>query len=138
MPQLNGPNPLFIIDGVTINAEFIEVSLKRQNEVKDASRGTGSDKQVQAGQNSTTINFTLAYNIGTVQNIITHIQPGARVQIEYGPEQAVAGKPRHVQYFLIDSLDGPKQNTKKDVVNFVGSGQSDGTASVDFYTGGVY
>ncbi len=132
-------NTVFLkIDSVEVDAYFVDVDLTGSNSPVDTTAGSGTDWNMRApGLNDASINITLMYDVSAVQTYIQKIAPGARVTIEYGSEDAVSGKPRHVQEFIISS-NQHGLTVGKDAVKFSITGDGADAPSVNMYAGGVY
>lgn len=139
MPVLADNNAKLIVDGVTVDAYFKNVQLQRTSESVDVTGGAGVDHMLRSpGLIDTQITITVQYETALIQTYIQHISAGQVVVIEYGPEGATSGKPRHVQSFLITSSNASEQNVAKDEVTFEITGEGAAAPSVDMYAGGVY
>ncbi|MCK6578116.1 MAG: hypothetical protein L6Q98_08445 [Anaerolineae bacterium] len=139
MAILADNNAYLKIDNVVVNAYFKRVRIEPSAVEIDVTGGSGAtDVQRVAGLNDTSITITLQYDTTSLQSYVQHIARGQVVEIEYGPESNVSGKPRHVQSFLIMSAAPSEQNVQKDEVVFEIQGSGAAAASVDMFAGGVY
>lgn len=126
------------LDSTEVDAYFRDVQLSASNSAVDTTAGSGTDWNMRApGLNDMSISITLMYDAANVQTYIQKIAPGATISIEYGPEDAVSGKPRHVQSFVITSVDHQVQ-VSKDAVMFSIGGDGADAPSVNMFAGGVY
>lgn len=125
-------------DTTEVDAYFIKVSLTPSNATQDVTMGSGtSDMQRAAGLNDTKISIELGYDSANVQSFIQKLKAGTRVTIEYGPEGAVTGKPRHVQDFIMAGAPFDT-NVNKQFTTFTVSADGAGAPSVDMFAGAVY
>ena len=139
MPTFNGNSPFLSINGISVATPFVDVKMSGKNKTVDTTAGTGvNDLQRSPGLNEYDYKITLAYLAGTVSTYIQQLKPGSNYNIEYGPEGAVSGKPRHVQNVIVETADLSGQSASKDRIEFALSAVSNGAPSVDMYSGGVY
>jgi hypothetical protein len=126
------------IDGTVVSTYGVEITLERTNSSVETTSGAGVDHVMRApGLSDTTITFSIAYDATALQTFIQKLQPGVVRAIEYGPENNVSGKPRHVQNFNITSSPFTT-NVAKEMPVFEVSGEGTEAASVDLFTGAVY
>lgn len=138
MVSLAENNVYLKMGGTEVDAYFKEVSLSVSNSAQDVTAGAGTDWVQRApGLNDISISINLAYDLTNLQTYIQKIAPGQTIEIEYGPEDAVSGKPRHVQNFVITGTDHG-ENVDKSPVVFSISGEGADAPSVNMFTGGVY
>ena len=126
------------IDNVEVQAYFKEVKPSLSNDGKDSTAGSGVDwSEMTPGLNKLSLAITIEYDVAQVAAQIQHIAAGQVVSIEYGPEGAVSGKPRHVGDFLISKLDHGR-NVDKTPTAWDITAESAAEPSVNMYAGGVY
>jgi hypothetical protein len=124
--------------GTEVDAYFKDVSLSASNSSVDVTAGSGTDwMQRAAGLNDMNISISLAYDLTNIQTYIQKIAPGQTIEIEYGPEDNVSGKPRHVQNFVITGADH-QVSVDKSAVVFSITGDGADAPSINMFAGGVY
>jgi len=140
MPMLADNNIFLKIGGVTVSAFFISVSMPNRTVTEiDVTAGSGVDHMQRApGLLDTEMAITLTYDTAAIQTYITRLTAGQLITVEYGPEGAVSGKPKHVQTFLITSTDISEQTVAKDEITISIQLMGSGAPSVDMHAGGVY
>lgn len=138
MATLADNNVYLKIDGVVVNAFFKEVTPSGSSAGIDTTHGSGTDwTEESPGLKSMSFDITLTYDVELVQTYIQHIAKGQVVEIEYGPESNVSGKPRHVQNFHIESNKHTVSHDKSEVT-FEITANNHGAPSIDMDAGGVY
>lgn len=126
------------LDSTEVDAYFVDVQLSASNSAVDITAGSGTDWNMRAaGLNDVSMSVTLMYDTANVQTYIQKLAPGAVVTVEYGPEDAVSGKPRHVQSMVVTSNDHGVRVTK-DAVQFSLTLDGADAPSVNMFAGGVY
>lgn len=138
MATLQENNVFLKFDSTEVQAFFKEATITPGVNEIDITHGAGTDhEQVGAGLKTTQLTATITYDIGSIQTYIQKIAPGAIVTVEYGPEGASSGKPRHVQSFLITGAPHTVGVDKREVT-FSITGRGADAPSVDMYAGGTY
>ena len=138
MGQLAENNTYLKIDSTEINSYFKNVNLQPGNSAVDTTMGAGVDHvQRKPGLNDHTISMSIGYDDTNVATYLQKLKVGVIVTIEYGPEGAVSGKPRHVQNFIITGAPSPHDVQKGSVAFDVTASAAD-APSVDMFAGGVY
>lgn len=138
MVSLAENNVYLKMGGTEVDAYFKEVTLSASNSSVDVTAGSGTDWVQRApGLNDINISITLAYDLTNIQTYIQKIAPGQTIEIEYGPEDNISGKPRHVQEFVITGNDHG-ENVDKSPVVFNITGEGAAAPTVNFFAGGVY
>lgn len=128
-----------MINGQAITAEFISASVSKSNSSVETTSGSGvTDMTRGRGLNSHSFRASIAYLTDTVDDILLAIGDDDIIEVEFGPESNVAGKPRHVQTFNITSIEGPEKTVEKGAVEFSIQAESAAAPSVNMYAGGVY
>jgi len=132
-------NTVFLkFDSTEVDAYFVDVTLTASNATVDTTAGSGVDWNMRAaGLNDVSMSVTLMYDVTNVQTYIQKLAPGTVLTVEYGPEDAVSGKPRHVQSMVVSSNDHGVRVTK-DAVQFSLTLDGADAPSVNMYAGGVY
>jgi hypothetical protein len=127
------------IDGVDIGLYFKSITPNRSVDEIDVTRGVGTDhKEVVGGLLDTELTVTMTYDTTGFAAYIQHIKAGIVVPVEWGPEGAVSGKPRHVQNMLIVGSPISPQEVAKPEVTIELTLKGSGAPSVDLWSGGVY
>lgn len=138
MPELADNNVYLKVGGVAVTAFFREVSLDFKNSGVDTTAGAGVAHTMRApGLNDTSITMMLAYDTDNVQSFVQKIAPGQVLEIEYGPEGATSGRPRHVQNFLITS-NAHTVSVDKSAVSFSIAGEGAEAPTINMNAGAVY
>lgn len=139
MAHFNGNNPYLTIGGTAFHAKFISVDLQFGGSSVETTAGAGrTHMQRNAGLRDNTMTVVLSYDDTSPATDMAGLIAQTAYSVEYGPESNVSGKPRHVQSFILDSLDPSEQTVQKAhmtfTLNFVGADEP----SVDMNAGGVY
>ena len=132
-------NTVFLkLGGTEVDAYFKTVSPSVSNSPVDVTAGSGVDWTQRApGLNDISFSISLAYDAANVSTYIQRLAVGQVIEVEYGPEDAVSGKPRHVQNCNVDSVDF-ETNVDKSAVVFNISLSGADAPSVNMFAGGVY
>lgn len=130
---------LFKANTTDYSAYVVEVSIEPSNAVVETTAGAGTNHTQRAkGMDDTKFNVTLRYQTAAVGvTLINLFRPGQVVTIEFGPEGNAAGKPKHVQSFIVDSMP-IKIPVKKDSVVLEVSMSGADAATTDMFNGGTY
>jgi len=103
MPAYNGNNIYLKIGNFEVQAKFKKVSLEPSIATVDTTRGAGTNHmQRNTGLEDTKLGVTLGYDTDIIQTQLRYLKPG-RYPVIFGPEGAIAGKPRHIQDFILTS-----------------------------------
>lgn len=138
MAQIAENNVYLSIDGVVVTSYFKSANLQPSNAVQDTTMGAGVDHvQRKPGLNDTSISISIGYDDTNIATYLQKLKAGVVVPIEFGPEGAVSGKPRHVQNFIITGAPSTT-NVQKNPVAFDITAQAADAPSVDMFNGGVY
>jgi hypothetical protein len=122
----------------TVATEFISVDVKGSNDVQETTSGVGQAfMQRGAGLGDYSISIELAYEISTVPDVLTQLKQGAVVAVDYGIESNIAGKPRHLQTFIL-SDNAHTRNVNKQLVKISINGVGADTPTYDMYNGGAF
>lgn len=139
MVAFNGNNGYLALDAVDVSGKVTECNIKRATSTEVVTAGFGQTDEQRAGKlNDRTGNIVIAYEEGRVPSYIRSIQTGKRVNLVYGPEGAVSGKPKHQQDVIFTSVDGPKQSVDKTKIVFSADWEQADKPMVDMYDGGVF
>lgn len=126
------------LDSTEVQAFITEVNPSFSNDEVETTAGAGTDwKMRAAGLSDAEFAISLMYDVTSVPTYIQKIAPGATVTLEFGPEGATSGKPRHVQSVVISSVDHTVSVDKSAVV-FSISARGAAAPSVNMMAGGVY
>lgn len=138
MAQLADNNVYLTIDGVAVTTQFKNVNLQPSNSPVDTTMGAGVDHmQRKPGLDDHSLNFSIGYDDTNIATFIQKLRVGVVVPIEYGPEGAVSGKPRHVQNFIITGTPSTV-NVDKSAVSFDVTAVAADAPSINMFAGGVY
>ena len=138
MGQVADNKAYLSIDGVAVNSYFKNVNLQPSNAAQDTTMGAGVNHvQRKPGLDDTSISFSIGYDDTNIDAYIQKLKSGVIVSIEYGPQGAVSGKPRHVQNFIITGSPSTT-NVQKNPVAFDVTAQAADAPSIDMYAGGKY
>ena len=132
-------NDLYIaIDSTSLGTYFTgSLNYEPTIEQQDITAGSGVDwRQRTGGLFDGTLSFMLVYDVTNISTYIQKLTPGIH-SIEFGPEGATSGKPRHVQSFLITGAP-IEISIEKTKVAFSVSATAADAPSVDIMAGGVY
>lgn len=135
---LSGNKPYIKLDDVEVNAYFQSAKLTPSASTEEVTAGSGVEHiQRNPKLRDHKMDITLTYDTADLQTYIRKLRPGQIVQVEYGPEWNLPGKPRHVQDFIFE--EAPHElAVEKNKVTFALSGVAADAPVVDMYTGGVY
>lgn len=126
-------------DGYDISGKITEVTPKGEVDTEDVTAGANTEHVQKAAKlRDTSMSFSVAYIASAVPQYIYRIQPGARVNLVYGPEGTASGKPKHQQDVIIKSVDGPKQDVGKTMMVFKADCEAADAPMVDIYKGGTF
>jgi hypothetical protein len=130
---------LFKANSTDYSAYVVEVSIEPSNAVVETTAGAGTNHTQRAkGMDDTKFTVTLRYQTAAVGvTLINLFRPGQIVAIEFGPEGNTAGKPKHVQNFIVDTMP-IKIPVKKDSIVLEISMSGADAASTDMFNGGAY
>ena len=138
MSQLNGNNYFFSIDSVDLSAYTVSITFSRTNSVVDVTAGANTTHEERAaGIDDTSIEVSIGYEVGQAPTLFAKLKAGSIFSMEYGPEGQTAGKPRHVQNFIIEGSPFT-QAVKKPHVVFAMSAKGSEAASSDMFAGVTY
>lgn len=140
MVAFNGNNGYLGIDGYDFSGKVLEVTgIEAEVGDEDVTAGFGAtDVQRAAKLADRSGKITVAYEANNVPSYMPRIQAGLIVNMVYGPEGAISGKPKHQQNILITKVGGLKQTVDKSKIVFeVDWKQSEGPM-VDLHAGGTF
>lgn len=138
MPEYAENTVYLKMGSVVVDTYFREVNLTPSNAAVDTTAGAGvRHTKRQPGLNDTSISITLAYDTEHVPDYIRKIKPGQVIEIEYGSEGNVSGKPRHLQDFVITSA-AHAVSVDKSAVSFTIQGEGAEEPVYDMHDGAVY
>jgi hypothetical protein len=97
----NGNNVYLKIGGVQVDAYWKSVELSPSLETVDVTAGSNTaHRERNEGLADTSLTATIVYDSATIQTYIQTLKPGTYT-VEFGPEGNVAGKPKHIQSFIL-------------------------------------
>lgn len=137
MATYNGNSYYLAIDSTDLSSYVVSGQLTPKVAEVDVTAGASETYMERAaGLKDTTFTATLAMDDTTFATQIALVKPGIHT-IEWGPQGATSGKPRHVQSMLI--TESPHEvKVTKDMVTFQVSASGAAAPTVDLMTGGVY
>lgn len=140
MPAFNGNNGYLALDGIDISGYITEVTgLEAEIGDEDVTSGFGATDVQRAGKlMDRNGKITIAYVEGRVPTYIAKFQAGGIVNLVYGPEGAVSGKPKHQQDILITKLGGLKQTVDKTKIVFEADWKQAAKPTADLHKGTVF
>lgn len=124
-----------VYNGVQIQAKLVEVKITQENAAVDVTAGIQGHEQIAAGRYKHTYSIKLAYEIGNPQ--LSLFRPGTIATMEYGPEGATTGKPKHLQSVHISSVSA-QQSARIEMVTLDIAGEGSDTPTTDMFNGGAY
>lgn len=137
MPAYSGNNIYLAIDGYEMMATWKKINLEPSVETTETTRGAGTThKQRNEALGDTKIGITLGYNDDKIAQHLRYLKPGKH-QVAFGPEGAVAGKPKHVQDFIFTAAPF-EIVVEKGEVAFEISGDAVDKPIVDMFSGGTF
>lgn len=102
MPAYNGNNIYLNIGGIEVQSEFKTVNLSPSIESVETTRGAGrKHRQRNTGLEDTSMSATIGYQTEKIQQQIKYLKPG-EYDVVFGSEGPYAGKPKHVQRFILN------------------------------------
>jgi hypothetical protein len=126
-------------DGYDISGLITEINPDGSVDTEDVTAGSGTEHvQRKPKLRDTAAKFSAAYIDGQVPQYIYRIQPGAIINLVYGPEGNASGKPKHQQMFIVKKAEGPKQAVDKPMMLFKMDLEAADAPMVDMYKGGVF
>lgn len=142
MAQYESNNAYLEIDGTDVSGYWTGTADAEQSaDIKEGNYGAGQEyvRRV-GGLIDTTISFSIIYDTETTAKAESFnlFRTGQIVDIVYGPEGQIAGKPRHAGKFYIDSLTGPSVDQEKAPVMVEISLSQQDEPTDDMYNGGVF
>lgn len=138
MAEYNGNNVYLDIDGTEIHSYFINVTLSPSVATVDVTRGAGATHIARAaGLKDTSASIQIGYDDSNASTIMTLFGMGKAVTLTYGPEGNTAGKPKHVQSFIVTGAPHTVSVTKDAVVWDI-SLEAAAAPTTDMYAGGVW
>lgn len=140
MAHFSGNTPYIALDNVDVSAYWTEGSLEPSNAPTDVTAGSGTTHiERNAGLDDTKLSLTIAYDdaSATLASYIGKLKPGNKYTIEIGIEGQVAGKPKHIQEFILESSP-VNQSVKKDAVVFKLSFSGSAAPTYNMFAGATY
>lgn len=141
MATLADNKGVLIIDTVDVSGFWTELKPKTKNNTKETSAGANiTHVQRAKGLDDYSFDATIVYDdiSATLQSYIQKMKVGNKYIVEYYPEGKVAGKPKHIQSMIVDSVNGPSQKVEKDLITFELSLSGADAPTSDMYLGAVY
>ncbi len=140
MVAWNGNNGYLALDGIDVSGKVTEVTgVEAEVGDEDVTAGFGAtDVQRAAKLKDRSGKITIAYEEGKVPTYIKSFQAGQVVNMLYGPEGAVSGKPKHQQDVLITKLGGLKQSVDKTKIVFEADWKQANKPTADLHNGAVF
>jgi hypothetical protein len=138
MATLAKNNVYLALDGVDVSGVWVSVKPKGKNNTRETTAGANTTHvQRQPGLNDYSFDVSFAYDDATIASYIQKLKPGAVVSMEYAPDGRTAGKPKHIQSVIVDSVDG-EQNVDKSPFIWSGSLLGAAAPSFDMWAGATY
>jgi hypothetical protein len=101
MASYNGNNVYLKIGTVQVDAYWKSVELTPSLESVDVTAGSNTaHRERNEGLADTSLSATIVYDAAAIQTYIQTLKPGTYT-VEFGPEGNVAGKPKHIQSFIL-------------------------------------
>lgn len=140
MPGFNGNNGFLSFDGNDFSGKVTEVTgLEAEVGDEDTTAGFNATDVTRAPKlKDRSGKFTIVYEEGRVPTYVPIVQVGKVLNMVYGPEGAVSGKPKHQQDILVTKLSGPKQTVDKSLVKFEGDWKQASKPTADLHAGAVF
>ena len=137
MVALNGNSVFLSIDGVDVSGFWTAFTMSPSLESVDITAGSGTaHRERAAGLADTACNGVIVYDAASVSTYIQQVKPGEHTII-YGPEGNTAGKPKHVQVFII--TEAPHSTgVEKPMVVFEFSGEAAAAPTYDMMAGATF
>lgn len=99
-------------------ADLVEFTPTWGNNIITTTAGNKRHEQSQGGLDVYTFSMSVGYRIDAVPALLASMRAGRQYMLEYGPEGAIPGKPRHMQEVIVESVSGPKQSAAKEFAIF--------------------
>jgi hypothetical protein len=140
MVAWNGNSGYLAIDGVDYSGKVTEMTgVEAEVGDEEVTAGFGAtDVERAAKLKDRSGKITIAYEEGRVPTYIGGLQAGKIVNVVYGPEGAVSGKPKHQQSVLITKLGGLKQTVDKTMIVFECDWKQAAKPTADLHAGAVF
>ena len=139
MPSYSDNGYRVWIDSVEISGKLTNAKLSPSAETNENTRGNAAHKQRAVGLLDTKFDCTVSYDADQIilQSYIRKLKPGNKYVIEFAPQLAAGGTPRHVQEFIIKEAPFEIKISKSDVT-FAMAFESADAPIIDMFDGGVY
>lgn len=131
-------NTLYLdFDGTQLDTYFQDFGYDPSMETNDTTAGSSTSWRTFAeGLKSGSLSLTIVYDTTNAATILPLIEVGTHT-ITIGPEGTTAGKPKHVQAFIITGVSLPI-SVNKTTVSQVVAGTASAAPTTDMYSGGVW
>jgi len=128
-------NWYFDIDGTSLGAYLLSISLSPSQATNETTAGSGTDNVTRAaGLKDHSISFDIYHDDAAAYAI--SLLTGTHT-ITYGVEGNATGKPKHVQSFVLTGLDHTT-NVNKEMVVYSVSGEAAAAPTTDMHASGVW
>ena len=135
--ELNTNDVYLYVDNYDIHGLMTKVSIAAKVDSIDVTTGGDTHVRRQAGIKDVTGSFTITYRVDQVNEYVAKLAPGKIVNLDYGSEKAVAGKPRHKQDILVTEVSH-EITADKQLVVFEVSWEGAGVPEYDMYNGATF
>lgn len=137
MATYNGNSAYIAIDGTQVDSYYVSFNLEPTMETVDATAGSGTaHRERNEGLKDTTAQLVIVYDTTNISTLLPLVEVGTHT-ITYGPEGNTAGKPKHVQSFIITGT--PHETTvEKPLVVLTASMEAAAAPTTDMFSGGTW
>jgi hypothetical protein len=126
------------VDTVNVSAFYTDVKLSAKNSVRDNTAGSAATHVSKAaGLDEYSFDLTLIYDDTSLATYLSLLKPGSKYVFEIGTEGNTAGKPRHQQTCIVESVSTAIK-VDKDLIAFSISISGAAAPTVNMFAGGVY
>lgn len=140
MAAYNGNNVYLRMNSVNTQARWRSFDMNISLGDEDVSAGSGVNWESHASKlRNITAKVMLVYDDATAAaDFAALVTANDIIAVEYGPEGNTAGKPRHLQSFKINGINGPTTNHDKTLVTLEYDMISTGTPTANIYAGDTF
>ena len=133
-------NAAFIsIDAVDKSSQCKSWKLEHNAEVHETTAGFGATYRTRAGGlKDTKLTVMRAYDDVNISVDILNQNAGTAYAIILGPEDNVAGKPKHAQSFILDGVSGIDRDVEGTPVVFEFTYSGNGDPTSNMFTGATF
>lgn len=122
------------IAGIDVSNYIISAKLEAKYDKKPDTYGDVEDTSHYLGLRTVSLSGALRWDDTFMPTLLAAIGNRQSVEVVYGPNDNVAGQPKHQQNFKFDTF-GIEQNAEKDRIEFPLSAESTGAPTKNMWNG---